>query len=55
MLLCSHPGILLLKALFLIDKIQLNANEVLEYLPVEGNCVLSDSSPAVIPWLLCWV
>lgn len=44
-----------LKALFLIDKIQLNANEVLEYLPVEGNCVLSDSSPGVIPWLLSWV
>ncbi len=53
--LCSHWGILLLKALFLIDKIQLNANEVLEYLPVEGNCVLSDSSPGVIPWLLSWV
>lgn len=47
--LCSHWGILLLKALFLIDGIQLNANEVLEYLPVEGNCVLSDSSPGVIP------
>lgn len=53
--LCSHWGILLLKALFLIDKIQLNANEVLEYLPVEGNCVLSDSSPGVIPRLLSWV